>query len=90
MNPVKNSQISKLGMSNKSKPTVCVVFTHFLHIYIERKCNEYIRDNLRVPSREIVYRWGKQLKINRPEVKSISDRLWLRHRLGKIKHNLTE
>ncbi len=55
-----------------------------------RKCNEYIRDNLRVPSREIVYRWGKQLKINRPEVKSISDRLWLRHRLGKIKHNLTE
>jgi len=40
---------------------------------------------LRVPSREIVYRWGKQLKISRPEVKSISDRLWLRHRLGKIK-----
>ena len=57
----------------------------FFQKYLEKKCNECIRDNLRVPSREIVYRWGKQLKISRPEVKSISDRLWLRHRLGKIK-----
>ncbi len=69
----------------KKKTLYCLCNFKFFQKYFEKKCNEYIRDNLRAPSREIVYRWGKQLKISRPEVKSISDRLWLRHRLGKIK-----
>jgi hypothetical protein len=49
----------------------------------EKKCNVYMRDNLRAPPWKLVLQWGRQLAMDPTEIKSVSDKLSLRHALGK-------
>jgi|LakMenE18May11ns_1017337.scaffolds.fasta_scaffold14595_1 hypothetical protein len=41
-----------------------------------------MRDNLRVPSWKLVLQWGRNLNMDRASIKSVSDGLSLRHKLG--------
>jgi hypothetical protein len=56
----------------------------FLRNILEIKCERYMKDNLRAPSRTLVRQWGKQLKMAPDDVEQINDRLKLRFALGKI------
>ena len=42
-----------------------------------------MRDNLRAPPWKLVLQWGRQLAMDTSEIKSVSDKLSLRHALGK-------
>jgi len=42
-----------------------------------------MRDNLRAPPWKLVLQWGRQLAMDPTEIKSVSDKLSLRHALGK-------
>jgi hypothetical protein len=48
----------------------------------EKKCNMYMRDNLRAPPWKLVLQWGRQLAMATAEIKDVSDKLSLRHALG--------
>jgi hypothetical protein len=43
-----------------------------------------MRENLRAPPWKTVLQWGRQLRMNPTDIQTVSDRLSLRHALGKI------
>ncbi len=50
----------------------------------EKKCNVYMRDNLRVPTWKLMLQWGRQLRMDTSAIKNVSEKLSLRHALGHI------
>ena len=42
-----------------------------------------MRDNLRAPPWKLVLQWGRQLHMNTTAIKDVSEKLSLRHALGK-------
>jgi hypothetical protein len=50
--------------------------------HLLKKCQQYIQQNLRAPSKLLVMRWGKQFKMLPQEIEQIVDKLQLRHQLG--------
>jgi hypothetical protein len=49
---------------------------------LEKKCDAYIRDNLKAPSLKLVMQWGRQLHMDPSTIKALSARIKLRHALG--------
>ena len=43
-----------------------------------------MQENLRAPPWKTVLQWGRQLRMNPTDIQTVSDRLSLRHALGKI------
>jgi len=43
-----------------------------------------MRDNLKVPPWKLVLQWGRQLSMKPTDIKDVSEKLSLRHALGKI------
>jgi hypothetical protein len=43
-----------------------------------------MKDELRAPPWSLVLRWGRQLRLEPTEIADVSQRLVLRHKLGKI------
>jgi hypothetical protein len=52
-------------------------------MFTEKKCNDYIKNNLRAPSISLVKKWGKKLKLSDEEIKEVNSKLLIRHQLGK-------
>jgi hypothetical protein len=52
---------------------------------LEKKCLQYIKEQLRAPTKTLVTKWGKHLKLSADEINQVNDRLQIRHRLGTIK-----
>jgi hypothetical protein len=50
--------------------------------YLLTKCQQYVQQNLRAPSKLLVTRWGKQLKMLPKEIEQVNEQLQLRHQLG--------
>jgi hypothetical protein len=42
-----------------------------------------MRDNLRAPPWKLVLQWGRQLRMESTAIKDVSEKLSLRHALGK-------
>jgi hypothetical protein len=72
---------TKLGMKYAAA-TVVVVVVHCFFC-LEKKCDAYIRDNLKAPSLKLVMQWGRQLHMDPSTIKDLSARIKLRHALGK-------
>lgn len=52
-------------------------------IRLEKRCLQYIKDNIRAPSLSIIKRWGQKLKVPANEINDVSQQLKIRHQLGK-------
>jgi hypothetical protein len=51
-------------------------------LYLEKKCQVYIQNNLRAPPIALVKKWGKQLKFSAEEIQNVNENIQLRHQLG--------
>lgn len=49
---------------------------------LEKKCQEYMRENLRAPSKKLVLQWGRRLNLTYDEINAVSSKLSLRQQLG--------
>ena len=49
-----------------------------------KKCQLYVEQHLRAPSKPLVRKWGKQLGLTPEEISPINDQLKLRHQLGRL------
>jgi hypothetical protein len=58
-------------------------FINIFSILPEKKCHQFIKNNLRAPSSHLVSTWGKKLKLTDEEIKTINSKLLIRHQLGK-------
>jgi len=53
----------------------------------EKKCYNFIKNNLRAPPIPLVKKWGTKMGLSPQETASVNDRLLIRHQLGtKKKH----
>lgn len=50
---------------------------------LRKKCKNHFDNNLRLPSKNLVVKWGKKLKLTTEEILQVNDQLNLRHQLGK-------
>lgn len=51
--------------------------------HLKKKCKIYFDNNLRLPSKNLVVKWGKKLKLTTEDILQVNDQLNLRHQLGK-------
>ncbi len=49
---------------------------------LQRKCDRYVKDQLRPPPPRLIARWGKKLGMTPKECRDVSDNLLLRGQLG--------
>jgi hypothetical protein len=52
-------------------------------LQLTKRCEKFSKENLRAPSWALVTKWGRILGLPLELIKQVSDRLYLRHRLGK-------
>jgi hypothetical protein len=52
-------------------------------INLEKRCRQYSEANLKVPPREKIFKWGRQLGLSHEDIQYVSRRLPLRYQLGK-------
>jgi hypothetical protein len=63
--------------------SVCLLLLLYIVFFcLEKKCDAYIRDNLKAPSLKLVMQWGRQLHLDPSTIKALSARIKLRHALG--------
>ena len=64
--------------------SVCLLLLllYIVFFCLEKKCDAYIRDNLKAPSLKLVMQWGRQLHMDPSTIKALSARIKLRHALG--------
>lgn len=62
--------------------SVCAI----LHccLCLEKRCIEFIRQNLRAPPISLVQQWGRKLKLPPRDIQDINSRIILRGQLGNI------
>jgi len=86
---MKSNQMNKLG---KKKLVLflllLLLFLTFFFLFIaEKKCYNFIKNNLRAPPIPLVKKWGTKMGLSPQETASVNDRLLIRHQLGtKKKH----
>jgi hypothetical protein len=73
--------MKQLGKNVKTMYSFKMFFR--LIIFTEKKCKDYIKNNLRAPSITLVKKWGKQLKLSDEDIKNVNSNLLIRHQLGK-------
>lgn len=65
---------------------MCVCVCAILHccLCLEKRCIEFIRQNLRAPPISLVQQWGRKLKLPPRDIQDINSRIILRGQLGNI------
>lgn len=50
---------------------------------VEKRCQAYIRDNLRAPPWSTVQKWGNKMGLSSADIDTVNSNLLIRHQLGK-------
>lgn len=75
-------EIMREGIIQKLVQHSVCYFT--LLLCLEKRCIEFIRQNLRAPPISLVQQWGRKLKLPPRDIQDINSRIILRGQLGNI------